>query len=77
MDLFRVSRMCEPKLMQQVSEKCEWMFDLGDCETGRKVQELIDTEIEEIRSDTVPTEPLVSVWLITYNHRSYIEPLRS
>tara|TARA_R110002096_G_scaffold42144_2_gene113717 strand:- start:13000 stop:14064 length:1065 start_codon:yes stop_codon:yes gene_type:complete len=59
--------------MQQVSEKCEWMFDLGDCETGRKVQELIDTEIEEIRSDTVPTEPLVSVWLITYNHRSYIE----
>jgi glycosyltransferase involved in cell wall biosynthesis len=37
------------------------------------IQQLINTHIYEIKDDNLCTEPLLSVWLLTYNHKDFID----
>ncbi|MEA5527945.1 glycosyltransferase family 2 protein [Nodularia spumigena] len=44
-----------------------------ESDVAQKVQQLINTHIYEVKDDKLCTEPLVSVWLLTYNHKNFID----
>ena len=47
-------------------------FDTSS-EVGRRLKTLLDENVREVRSPALCNDPVVSVWLLTFNHKRFIK----